>query len=204
MSTKDITHGCSPLDGKYRTITKMQGSNIYELDGQPIVEIIDQIYDDQSWRTQHPLELLTIGLNCGERFMYEEDKYVNRLITGVLPDGNGIGMFEADLKEGVEIQFMLRDGNKMISSAKEKAEHIMQNIIDDQRTPLFALYTDCAGRTAGQSNTESEEAGEIQTVVNKYATPLLGFYSGVEVAPILGQCRGLDWTGVLIVLDKDN
>ena len=50
---------------------------------------------------------------------------------------------------------------------------------------------------------ETEEAAEVQQVMNRYNTPLLGFYSGVEVAPILGKSRGLDWTGVLMVLAKD-
>ena len=199
-----ITHGCSPLDGIYRTITKMQGSVINKLDDQPIVEIIDEIYRDQDWRKQQPLNLLTIGVNYGERLTYQEDKYVNRLITGILPDCSGIGMFEPDLEEGTEIQFMLRDGNKMISSARLNAERLMKKIIDDERTPLFALYIDCAGRAAEQSNTETEEAAEIQQVMNRHNTPLLGFYSGVEVAPILGKSKGLDWTGVLMVLAKDN
>ena len=189
-----ITHGCSPLDGIYRTITKMQGSVINELDDQPIVEVIDEIYRDKDWRKQQPLNLLTIGVNYGERFTYQEDKYVNRLITGILPDCSGIGIFEPGLEEGIEIQFMLRDGNKMISSARLNAERLIKEIIDDDRTPLFALYIDCAGRAAEQSNTETEEAAEIQRVMCRHNTPLLGFYSGVEVAPILGKSKGLDWT----------
>jgi len=36
--------------------------------------------------------------------------------------------------------------------------------------------------------------------LNQYETPLLGFYSGVEIAPFLQKSRGLDWTGVLMVL----
>ena len=79
----------------------------------------------------------------------------------------------------------------------------MKEINDDGKIPVFALYIDCAGRAAEESNTETEEASEIQQVMNKYNTPLLGFYSGVEVAPILGRSRGLDWTGVLMVLAKD-
>jgi len=198
-----VMHGCSPLDGKYRKITKMQGSDIYELDGISIVEVIDEIYGDQKWRTQHPLDLLTIGVNYGERYTYQEDKYVNRLITGILSDRRGIGIFEPDLEQGMEIQFMLRDGNKMIESARKNSKLIMKNIIDDGRTPVFAFYVDCAGRAAKLSNTETEEAAEIQQVMNKYNTPLLGFYSGVEIAPILGKNRGLDWTGVLMVLAKE-
>lgn len=198
-----IMHGCSPLDGRYRKITKIQGSVIYELDGKPIVEVIDETYGNQDWRKQHPLDLLTIGVNYGDRFKYQEDKYVNRLITGILPDGSGIGIFEPDLEQGMEIQFMLRDGNKMIESARNNSELIMKNVIDDGKTPVFALYINCAGRAAELSNTETEEAAEIQQVMNRYSIPLLGFYSGVEVAPILGKSRGLDWTGVLMVLAKD-
>jgi len=32
---------------------------------------------------------------------------------------------------------------------------------------------------------------------------LLGFYSGVEIAPFLGRSRGLDWTGVLLLFVED-
>jgi len=142
-------------------------------------------------------------VNYGERYTYQEDKYVNRLITGILSDRRGIGIFEPDLEQGMEIQFMLRDGNKMIESARKNSKLIMKNIIDDGRTPVFAFYVDCAGRAAKLSNTETEEAAEIQQVMNKYNTPLLGFYSGVEIAPILGKNRGLDWTGVLMVLAKE-
>ena len=198
-----VMHGCSPVDGRYRKITKMQGSVIYELDGRPIVETIDESYGDQRWREEHPLSLLTIGVNYGERFQYQEDKYVNRLITGILPDGGGIGIFEPDLEEGMEIQFMLRDGNMMIESTRNNSESLMKNINDDGKMPVFGLYINCAGRAAEQSNTETEEAAEVQRVMNKYNTPLLGFYSGVEVAPIFGKSRGLDWTGVLMVLAED-
>ena len=198
-----IMHGCSPVDGRYRKITKMHGAVIFELDGRPVVEIIDEYYGDQRWREQHPLNLLTIGVNYGERFQYQEDEYVNRLITGILPDGSGIGLFEPDLEQGMDIQFMLRDGNKMIESARNQSEILMKKINDDGKIPVFGLYIDCAGRTAEQSNTEKEEASEVQRVMNKYNTPLLGFYSGVEIAPILGKSRGLDWTGVLMVLAMD-
>ncbi|MDY6895076.1 MAG: FIST N-terminal domain-containing protein [Thermotogota bacterium] len=198
-----VMHGCSPVDGRYRKITKMQGSVIYELDGRPIVEIIDKSYGDQNWREQHPLDLLTIGVNYGDKFQYREDEYINRLITGILPDGNGIGIFEPDLEQGMEIQFMLRDVNMMIESARNNSESLIKNISDDGKIPVFGLYIDCAGRTAEKSNTLTEEAAEVQQVMNRYNTPLLGFYSGVEVAPILGRSRGLDWTGVLMILAKD-
>ena len=65
---------------------------------------------------------------------------------------------------------------------------------------MFALYIDCAGRTAVYSKTAVEEAAGIQKALNRVGCPLLGFYSGVEIAPFLNKSRGLDWTGVLLVM----
>ena len=146
------------------------------------------------------MKLLTIGINCKDMFgEFHEGNYVNRLITGVMPDGESIGIFEPDLIEGMEFQFMLRDGQKMIESARKNSRRLLEEIRADQKTPFFALYIDCAGRTAEFSQTLTEEAAKVQKVCNEFGVPLLGFYSGVEIAPLLGRSRGLDWTGVLIV-----
>ncbi len=198
-----IMHGCTPLDGIYHKITRIEGPIIYELDGKPIVEVIDELYENQDWRHQRPNNFLTIGVNHGNRFEEpEEANYVNRLITGVLPDGEGIGIFEPDLAPGTEIQFMLRDSLKMIESTKRNSAELMVEIKADGKKPLFGIYIDCAGRAANSSNTPFEEASEVQDIFNQHNTPLLGFYSGVEVAPLLQKSRGLDWTGVLIVLAR--
>jgi len=196
-----IMHGCSPLDGVYHKVTKIEGSTLYELDGKPVVEMIDDLYGNQDWRHRYPVDLLTIGVNYGKKFEEpEEAMYVNRLITGALPDGSGISIFEPDLEYGSEIQFMLRDSSRMIDSARENASELMDQIKADGKKAAFGLYIDCAGRAAGFSNMTREEAREIMDVLSQHQTPLLGFYSGVEIAPFLQKSRGLDWTGVLLVL----
>jgi len=196
-----IMHGCTPLSGVYHKITKIDKSIIYELDGKPIVEMIDELYGNSDWQQQRPVKLLTIGKNHGKRYEQPtEENYVNRLITGCLPNKEGIGIFEPDFEAGTEIQFMLRDTEKMIESAKKNSTELMDQIKADGKKALFGFYIDCAGRTSGYSNTNTEEASEIQSVFNQHNLPLFGFYSGVEVAPLLHKSRGLDWTGVLVVL----
>jgi hypothetical protein len=199
-----IMHGCTLKDGIYHTITRIDGPVIYEIDGQPAVQVIDALYGDESWREQLPVRRLAIGVNYGDKFGdFQEDMVVSRLIVGKVPQGDGIVLFEPDLEEGAEIQFMLRDGQTMIESAQHNARKVMHEIAEAGQTPRLALYIDCAGRAAQISDTLTEEAAEVQTVMNEYAVPLLGFYSGVEVAPMLGQSRGLDWTGVLLVLAEE-
>lgn len=196
-----IMHGCTPKDGIYHTITKIDGAVIYEVDGRPIVDIINEIYGNQNWLKQLPVKRLTIGVNYGDKYgEYQEGEYVNRLITGVLPEGKGIVIFEPDLDVGTEILFMLRDSKQMMESTRQNSAKLMAQIKADGRKPVFGLYIDCAGRTAGFSETLTEEASEIRNLFNQSGIPLLGFYSGVEVAPLLGKSRGLDWTGVLWVV----
>ena len=198
-----IMHGCTPKDGIYHTITRIEGPVIYEVDESPIVDLIDDQYGNKDWRNQVPVGRLTIGVNHGEKYGdFKEENFVNRLITGALPNGQGIVIFEPDLKEGTEILFMLRNNKIMIESARKNSAGLLEKIIANGEKPVFGLYIDCAGRTAKASDTLTEEASVVQDVFNQYNTPLLGFYSGVEVAPLLGKSRGLDWTGVLLVLAK--
>lgn len=196
-----IMHGCTPLDGQYLTITKKEGPFIYEINGMPACELIDEVYGSTEWRKQKPVHFLTIGLNKGEKFAdFSEDNYINRLIAGALPDGKGICMFEADLDEGTQIQFMLRDTMQMIESVKLNSKKIFNRIEADHRKPCLGIYIDCAGRASIQSHTATEEAACVQQIFNEKNIPLFGFYSGVEIGPFQGSSRGLDWTGVLIIL----
>ncbi len=98
---------------------------------------------------------------------------------------------------------MVRDNRMMLDSVKENTTALIERIKADGRRPFFGLYIDCAGRTAEQSYTEREEASEVQVLMNNAGVPMLGFYSGVEIAPIFGRSRGLDWTGVLLILAED-
>jgi small ligand-binding sensory domain FIST len=194
-------HGCSPHNGIYHTITRSNGAIVYEVDGRPIVDLIDELYGDRNWHLQKPVKRLTIGVNYGQKFSeYNENHFVNRLIAGVLPQRDGIVLFEPDLPEGTEIIFMLRDAQEMIRSARNNSTLLMDQIMTDGVTPCCALYIDCAGRAAKFSETLTEEASEIVQTLNKFDIPLLGFYSGVEIAPLLGKSRGLDWTGILLIL----
>ncbi|MDR2018429.1 MAG: FIST C-terminal domain-containing protein [Syntrophobacterales bacterium] len=200
-----IMHGCAPLDGTYHTITKSEGPVIYELDGRPIVDIMDNLFGHKEWRNQQPIDYLAIGVNLGERYgVPVERDYVNRMLISMLPDGSGVSMFEPGLEEGMEIQFMLRDTRKMVESAAKNSQELIETIVETgKKKPVFAFYIDCAGRTMQSSSSTEEEAGEVQKVCNQYGIPLLGLFTGVEIAPLRGYSRGLDWTGVLVVVAED-
>lgn len=193
-----IMHGCTPLDGIYHTVTRSEGACLFEVDNQPIANLIDSMYGDREWRNEVPVRRLTIGMNHGEKFgELEEHNFVNRLIAGVLPDDGGVALFEPDLAEGSEIMFMVRDPLKMVESAAQNSRALVRRVMDEGRRVLFGLYINCAGRAASISDSPTEEAAEVMAALNEHDIPLLGMYTGVEIAPFLGRSRGLDWTGVL-------
>lgn len=198
-----IMHGCRPMDGVYHTITDMDGATIRTLNDQPIVAVIDDLYGNQDWQHQKPLKRLALGVNHGQKYgPFVEEDYVNRLIMGVLPDKSGIVIFEPDLAVGTQIQFMFRDTQNMNPSVREKTTGLLARIEADGKRPYFAFYIDCAGRSAALSDTLTEEAEEVRKIMNRSKTPLFGFYSGSEIAPIRGHSRGLDWTGVLTLIAR--
>jgi hypothetical protein len=53
------------------------------------------------------------------------------------------------------------------------------------------------------SSTSYEEASEIQQVLKEHDASLMGFYSGVDMAPFLKKSRGLDWTAVFVVCAEE-
>lgn len=196
-----IMHGCKPMTD-YHTITRVEGPVVYEIDGKPAMDVIDNLLGDQDWQKRLPLLLVTLGVNRGEKYApYDEKNYINRLIVGTIPEKKAIVLFEADFENGTEFQFMRRNSGLMEESAEKGTKEAVAYLAKNNQEPLFALYIDCAGRTAGFSGAEKEEATIVQKIIGK-GIPLLGFYSGVEIAPLMGKSRGLDWTGVLLILSR--
>jgi hypothetical protein len=196
-----IMHGCCPMSG-YHTITRVKGPVVYEIDGKPALDVIDNLLGNQEWQRRLPLLLVTLGVNHGDKYIpYDEKNYVNRLVVGIIPGKKAIVLFESDFENGTEFQFMRRNNELMEESAKKRSKEAMAYLQENNQDPFFALYIDCAGRTSGFSGAEKEEASIIQKNVGKNV-PLLGFYSGVEIAPFMGKSRGLDWTGVLLILSR--
>jgi len=105
-------------------------------------------------------------------------------------------LFEADFQSGSRVQLMAYDPRQMIESARAQTQALLGGLGD--QPPLFGLYLDCAGRSMAFSGLDEDETAPVRAQVGRRC-PLLGFYSGVEIAPFLGRSRPLDWTGVLVL-----
>ncbi|MFH1866018.1 MAG: FIST N-terminal domain-containing protein [Candidatus Eisenbacteria bacterium] len=197
-----ISHGCEPASD-YHTITRIDGPIVRELDGRPALDVIEDIIGAGAARDWQQYSLLvTLGANYGTDPYgdFDENEYVNRLIAAANPDDGSVVLFESDFGVGERVQVMRRSNEHMLSSAREMSNSVLKSVGGGD--PFLALYIDCAGRTSGFSGAGAEEGAIIQETIGSQM-PLLGFYSGVEIAPFMGGSRALDWTGVLIVLSED-
>jgi hypothetical protein len=195
-----ILHGCVPVSS-FMTITSIDGAEVFELDGRPALDVletmlgIDTVDDDG-----RALSLMvTLGEKHGDPFAeYDENRYVNRLILQVAADRRSITLFEPDFRSGSIVQIMSRDNGLMVQSVRNGVRSMNERVSGGQT--LMALYIDCAGRASARSGSEIEEAEVLLDEISIRA-PILGFYSGVEIAPVNGaRSRPLDWTAVLTVL----
>lgn len=192
-----IMHGCRPAT-PYYTVTKASGPVILEINGKPAIQFLDKLLGSAISPEQYPFFLI-FGINHGSRWKYNEDNYASRLCLGIDKASGGIVMFEPDMVEGTEFQLMFR--SLELDYIKPKIDEVFAGL--NGREPVFAMYVDCAGRCAGYAGTDLEDAAAVQKAVAG-RVPVLGLYNGVEVAPIGGQPRGLDWTGVFCLFSQSN
>jgi len=187
-----VLHGCSPA-GPFLEVTRSDGAVLHELNGKPALSVIRETLGGT---LPEPLSLaITLGEKHGDPYApYDESLYVNRLVMGADEASGTITLFEADFSEGSRVQLMSRNNQMMIESVQRGASKLVQGA--DESSNQLMLYIDCAGRTGGFCGAEQEEAQEVRNAVGE-RVPLLGAYSGVEIAPFLGRSRPLDWTGVL-------
>ena len=193
-----VMHGCLPASD-FLEITRIEGARVLEIDGRPALEVVVERLGVSRAEliARQPLPSLTLGEKHGDPYApFKESHYVNRLVMAVDPVDDALVLFEADFNVGSRVQLMAYEPRRMIESAREQTRELLAGL--PPGAPAFGLYIDCAGRSMAFSGMEEDEAAPVRQQVDALC-PLLGFYSGVEIAPFLGRARPLDWTGVLVV-----
>jgi hypothetical protein len=197
-----IMHGCRPVS-TFMEITRIDGADVYELDGKPALTVIERMLGLPlgGARGQELSLVATLGQKQGDPFApYDENAYVNRLILHAEPSTGAVTLFEPDFARGTQVQIMSRDNSLMLESVRRGVAAVNAGLAGGD--PLLGLYIDCAGRGSARSGSPTEEAELVGKGLDR-SVPLLGFYSGVEVAPFAdGPSKPLDWTGVLTVLRR--
>lgn len=186
-----ILRGASPVGG-YHTVTRAEGAVVMEIDGRPAVEAISELLGGSKDPSAFAFYVM-LGVNEGDPWEpYKEENYCNYLCLRADVKRGHLVMFEPGLVTGTRFQLMSRSHD--FAYIERKVDEIFDGIDDEQ--PFFALYINCAGRAGAYAGIESEDVHLVQKSING-RVPLFGFYSGVEIGPVRGEARSMDWTGVL-------
>jgi hypothetical protein len=192
-----IMHGCEPASD-YHTVTKVKGTQILEIDHIPALDFM-QRFLGETLKFEDYGFFLTISMNKGGKYAkFNPGNFSNRMCVNVNKESKAIIMVEPDIVEGTEIMFMRRSVDFDYISNSTTA--LVKRIKDEGKTPRMAFYIDCAGRAAHYYGSDIEDASIVQKCLKDI--PLLGFYSGVEIARLNGKAEPLDWTGVLHIISE--
>ena len=199
QATTEILRACRPVSA-FMQITGIDGDRVLEIDGRPAMDVVNgHLTSPLINPAGHPSRILVFGKKHGDRFgPTRTADFTNRLILTGDPKTKSVTLFEPDFCQGDWVQLMSHDPDLMIAEARNGARACRADL--PAFRPLVRLYIDCAGRARVMSATPVEEAGIVQGELLNDPTPLMGFYSGVEIAPVDHRSRSLDWTGVLTTL----
>jgi len=201
-SRTSILRACRPVS-VYMEITGINGAEVAQLDGRPALDVIEEHMGRPLVGANGEItEIMTLGQKFGDPFdPGTPEDYISRLIIAADLERRSVTLFEPDFAAGTYVQLMASDNEIMLESARDGAAAARRlNLLPTGIRPAFRLYIDCAGRASVVTRADPEEARVVIDALATDNVPLLGFYSGVEIAQVLGEPRPLDWTGVLTTM----
>jgi hypothetical protein len=160
--------------GPIRRITRSENNILYELDGEPALELYKKYLGDrvQDLPTQcfyFPLYYQTSEMENG----------IVRTILGV-DEKTGSMTFAGDLEQGGTARLMKTNIDNLVSGAEEAAKACLNA---GASSPSVAILMSCIGRKIIMKQRVEEEIEAVEEIFGPQ-TSLTGFYSYGEIAPI--------------------
>jgi hypothetical protein len=158
--------------GLDRLVTKSRENVLFEIDGQPALDLYKSFLGDKA------KELPSSGLLFPLSMRDSEDRApVVRTILGINEDEKSL-TFAGDIPEGSFVRLMKANTDRLINGAEEAAVAAKNG---KKESPEFALLVSCVGRKLVLKQIVEEEVECVSEVLDKPV--ITGFYSYGEIAP---------------------
>jgi len=180
--------------GPERTITSSNANVLYELDGEPALELYSRYLGDRAKELPgsallFPLAIRTPGSS--------PDTAVVRTILGVDADSSSM-TFAGDIPQGSTAQLMRASFDALIDGAERASEHLKSDNLEQGEGLCVAVS--CVGRRLVLGQRADEEVEAVADLLDP-VFKLIGFYSYGELAPGLsGKCELHNQTMTLTTL----
>ena len=174
--TFSIYGGWTPF-GPERVVTKSDDNILFELDGQPALDLYKTYLGDKA--KDLPGAALLYPLNVKVQI---DDQPIVRSILNIDETNNSV-ILAGDIPENSKVQLMMTNVDN-IANASERAAKQAMNL--RQNKPELAMLVSCIGRKLVLDQRVEEEVEEVIEVIGQDAT-ISGFYSYGEIAPFDGE-----------------
>jgi len=159
--------------GPERRITRSQGNVLYELDGEPALDLYKRYLD------QHAAGLPATGLLFPLAIRGETGEPVVRTILAIDEAARSL-TFAGDVPTGHRARLMKANLERLVEGAAAAAHTALGgNGVAD---PELALLVSCVGRKLVLKQRIEEEVESVREVLGE-RTVLMGFYSYGEISP---------------------
>jgi small ligand-binding sensory domain FIST len=178
-----VAQGCRPI-GQPMFATKCQHNLVWELDGQPAVEVLQSVYQQLDRADQElARHSLFLGVVMNEyQHEYKQGDFLIRNIVGMDPE-SGVLAIGAVPREGAVVQFHLRDANTSAADLEQLLSAYTEASAGVR--PAGALLFSCLGRGMDLYGEPDHDTNAFREHLG--AVPLGGFFCNGEIGPVQGS-----------------
>ncbi len=178
-----VAQGCRPI-GELVQVTRCKGNLLYELDGEPVLPLLQELFTDLDERDRQLAgTALFVGVLMDE---FSEKPQVGdfliRNLIGIDPQRGAIAVGE-NLQEGMRLRFHVRDAE---TSAEDL--HAMltgyNKVVPEGAGASGALLFSCLGRGEGLYKEPNFDTGVFREHLGDL--PVGGFFCNGEIGPVGG------------------
>ena len=183
-----IGHGSAggwDVFGPWRTVTRSQGNVLFELDGEPALNLYERYLGDEAEGLPGAGLLFPLQIQNPDN----ADHRIVRTILAVDRDKRSL-TFAGDIPQGWSAQLMRGNFDHLSRGAADAARQATEGLADGQATNGVALLVSCIGRRLLMGQRVSEEIEAAGAVLGTQFARL-GFYSYGEISPhaVSGICE---------------
>lgn len=167
--------------GPEREVTRSSDNVLYELDGQPALQLYKEYLGERAEGLPATGLLFPLAISNTDN----EDSDTVRTILAVNEDDNSI-TFAGDIPQGKNVRLMRANFDRLIDGAADAADDI--NLEGYNSGPLLAISISCVGRRLVLGPRTEEEIDAALSGMPE-GTEQIGFYSYGEISPLAnGRC----------------
>lgn len=169
--------------GPERRVTRSRGNVLYELDGQPALELYKRYLGELAEGLPATALLYPLAVRADE----ESSRALVRTILAIDEEEQSL-TFAGDIPEDWRAQLMRANFDRLVDGASEAASLAEEGVLDDVAGDRLAIAISCVGRRLVLGHRAEDE---VEAVVDGLpeATRVVGFYSYGEISPFARGSR---------------